>query len=84
MDPKAPSLESKIQILVSCRPCPMPDVLVLPLRLWSWKSFFFLKTSRYSRYTHGINLELIASTSLGVRTDHPPATIACQAFTVDG
>lgn len=43
MDPKAPSLESKIQILVSCRPCPMPDVLVLPLRLWSWKSFFFFK-----------------------------------------
>lgn len=38
MDPKAPSLESKIQILVSCRSCPMPDVLVLPLRLWSWKS----------------------------------------------
>lgn len=44
----------------------------------------FEKKSRYSRYTHGINLELIAFTSLGVRTDRPPATIARQAFTVDG
>lgn len=61
----------------------MPDVLVLPLRLCSWKSFFLKKQVDIVDTPMASIWNLLLPQAY-VRTDRPPATIACQAFTVDG